>query len=320
LSFILLASVFTIVIAKENQTNNNGEGLSTNVVSQENDTNNIEDKNIENMGTDNVEIINERQIPNNESDGLKNLTSSEIKAFFRLTRVTTGLGFVIKDDKSDAQFFRGTWIVRKSVEKPKNTESINNTNIKTRRFGFVTIGVREEKETFRMSVENATEEKIIFKLLNKEGNIAGNLELTPKRYKRITLWFGTLTINSGNYTGEWSVTASARTKIIKSKIERPSRWNIFAFGERRKAALEDKIQERMFEKEGMKKFGESIRGKRLSEISKDKRIAVINRANKRINKEISKEKRILKDRKILKNKRILKERELNHNNINDSLQ
>ncbi len=319
LSLILLASVFTIVIAQENQINKGSENQSSNEISQEDNTIEIEDQNMQDMGTNNVEVVSENQIGNNESDDLENLTNSEKKAFFRLTRLTTGLGFVIKTDKSDAQFFRGSWIVRKSAEKPRNAENINNTKIKIRRFGFITIGVREKKERFKIKIENATEEKIIFKLLNKKGDISGNLELTPKKYKSITLWFGTLNINSGNYIGEWSITASAKTKIIKSRIERPSKWNIFAFKERRKAILEDKIQERMFEKEGMKKFGKEIRGKRLSEISKDRRVAVINRVNKIIDKNRLRGKRILKDRRILEDEKRLREKEIKQNRINNSL-
>ena len=277
-----------IVIAKKNQTNDSGN-VSINIVSQKNYVNQTEDKNIENLGTNKVEVVGEEEIEKENSTGLENMTAHEKNAFFRLTKVTTGIGFIIKEDKSDAQFFRGTWIVRKSAEKPKNAKDINSSKITTRRFGFVIVGIGDGKERFRIRVENATEEKIVFRLSDRNDTNIGSLELMPKIYNEITLWFGTLTLNSGNYIGNWSITASARTKIIKPLIRRPSRWNIFAFGERRKAALEEKIQERMFEREGMKKFAEEIRGKKLADISKDKRMDILDRASRIREKRVSRE-------------------------------
>ncbi len=250
LTFILLVSV-----------------LPLNILAQEDNIGEIDV-----IETSEIEVVGEDEIEDEEEiEELEEITEDEKGAIFRLSRVTTAGGFIMKDDESDAQFFRGRWIVRRFVEKADNLADVDENNIKTNRFGFVVIGVGNEKEKFKIRLKENSEEEVIFNLLNREGENAGELKLTPKKYERITLWFGTLTLNSGNYNGEWSITAVAKTKIIIPKIIRPSRWNIFAFKERREAELKERLQEKILEKEKLGEFAKRIKGKNLRDLDETER-------------------------------------------------
>lgn len=201
----------------------------------------------------------------------------ERKSMFTITRVTVGEGFVMKDDESDAEFFRGTWIVKRFINKTANLEDIENQQIESKKFGFVVIGVAEEKEKFKIEMTDFSEESVTFDLKEKTGTVVGNMEIKPKRYNRITLWFGSLTLDSGEYMGVWSVTAVSKTKIVKPEIKKISAWKVFAVKQRKEAKIKEKLQERMFEREGIGEFAKEQKGKDISELEKDKRNIVIDK-------------------------------------------
>ncbi len=244
------------------------------------------------IGSGEVEIIEEDEVSQEiedaeEASEITKTTEEEKKAIFRLTKVTTGRGFVMKDDESDAQFFRGTWIVRRIIEKPlipEDLAEIKGNAIKSKRFGFIVIGTGKEKEKFGIRIKNFSEDKVLFDLIDKNGNLAGSMEITPKRYEKITLWFGNINLDSGNYAGKWLVTAVSKTIILKPRIERPPIWNIFAFKQRREAALKEKLQEKLFEREGLGAFVKAHKKelRDLKNLSKEKRKIQIERRMKRI--------------------------------------
>ena len=202
---------------------------------------------------------------------VEEIEEAEKKAMFGITHVTIGTGFVMKSDESNAEFFRGTWIVKRLIPKTNNLEDAENAEIESKKFGFVVIGVAEEKEKFRLEMTEFTEENVKFDLKDKTGAIVGSLEIKPKKYERITLWFGTLVLDAGNHIGSWSITAATKTRIIKPEIKRPPIWNIFAFKARREAAIKEKLQEKMFKREGLAEFAKENKGKDFKEIKKEER-------------------------------------------------
>ncbi len=284
LSLFLLASIFAAgIIAEEDGT------LSSNVVSVEVDGGEV-------IASDEVEILAEDELEEalpeydediDELEEVKEAEEMEKEAIFYITRVTVGTGFIMKEDESDAEFFRGVWVVRRFSKGVSDLDNPNEGGIVSKRFGYVVVGVKDEKERFKLEMVNFSSESVMFSLLDKEGNVAGSLSIKPKRYDRITLWFGDLSINSGAYAGEWGVTAVSKTKIIKPQIVKPSKWNIFAFKKRKEAALKEKLQERLLEEEGLGDFVRENKGKlgNIRKIEAGKRIVRVERA-KRIRERI----------------------------------
>ena len=64
---------------------------------------------------------------------------------------------------------------------------------------------------------------------------------------------------------------------IKPKIRKPPVWNIFAFKQRSEAAIKERVQEKIFEREGLGEFIKENREKNLEKLSESKRTAVINK-------------------------------------------
>ena len=258
ISLILLMGLFTVGFVVAEETSDSDDIL------EESDV----------MSSDELEVLEEDEVEDElpeYDDDLEDIEESERENIFKLTHVTIGTGFVMKSDESDAQFFRGTWVVRRLIPKTENLEEIEKANIESKKFGFVVIGVAEEKEKFRIEMAEFTETNVKFDVKDKTGTIVGSLEITPKKYERITLWFGTLTLDSGSYAGSWSVTAATKTRMIKPRIRRPPRWNLFAFKQRREAEIQERAQERIFEREGLGEFARENKGKDFREITKEKR-------------------------------------------------
>lgn len=278
LSLLLLAGVFVshIVTAQadaEVTESISGEAISEESVAEEIDV----------ISSNEIEVIDEEQLtgelPEYKEDVEipQEIQEAEKKATFGITHVTIGTGFVITSDESNAEFFRGIWAVKRLLHANTSKEA-ENAEIESKRFGFVAIGVGDKKERFKLEAKDFSEESISFDLKDKTGNVAGTLLLKPKKYERLTLWFGELILDSGNYVGTWSVTAIAMTKIIRPKIARPVIWNIFAGGQRKKAVISEKIQERLFEKEGMGKFIKEKAAKNLIKVKKAERTFIVKKA------------------------------------------
>ena len=234
------------------------------------------------ISSDEVEILEEEEVDEvlpeyEEVEEPEEVKEAEKRAIFGLTRVTIGEGFVVKDDESDAEFFRGIWVVKRLIERTGNLEEAENQEIKSKKFGFVVIGVAEEKEKFRLEMTDFSEESIKFDLKDNTGAVVGSMEIKPKRYPRLTLWFGSLTLNSGSYAGTWDVTAVSKTKVIKPRIKRAGWWNIFAFRQRRETKIKEKLEEKLFEREGLGKFIRENKGRDLRKIKREKRKVVIDR-------------------------------------------
>jgi len=277
--------------------------FATSVFAQENEVEIVSEEVTEStdvLSSDEVEVFEEEEIgeelPETEED-IKEIEEEEgieeieKRAMFGITRVTIGEGFVVKDDDSDAQFFRGVWIVKKFIERTANLEDIENREIEKKDFGFVVIGIAEEKEKFRIEMAEFIEESVKFNLKDNTGNVVGNMEIKPKKYRKITLWYGDLTLNSGKYLGTWDITAVSKTKIVKPRIERPAAWNIFALRKRREAKIKEEIQQRILENEGLGEFARAIKGKDLSKLEENERIIAVN-TEERIRERIEAKQRI----------------------------
>ncbi|MGD9276629.1 MAG: hypothetical protein PVJ67_05635 [Candidatus Pacearchaeota archaeon] len=204
------------------------------------------------IGSDDVEVLDDLEAADDFEEIEEIIPEEEMPEdnVLRIRQVTYGRGFIVKDDESNADIFRGLWVADRIVEDSTITDAAS-AEITTKKFGYVMLGAGERHEKFRLEKSEFTDEQITFNLLDSDGNSAGTLVLKPKKYTYIKLWFGTLTLTSGNYAGTWSVSAIARTRIVKPRIVKPSRWNIFAAAQRRRAEVHEQIQERLLEKEGL---------------------------------------------------------------------
>lgn len=253
----LIVSLFAVsVIAQSNDSVNsisvNSEDTGLNINSED-VFNTLESGEIDIVTKDNKEVID--NVTSEVLDEIeKEIEVGNGNSIFGMSQVTIGEGFILNDDESNAEFFKAIWVLKKFVKDVPDTENVSEVKIGQKDIGYVIIGRGDSKERFKVEFKNYdfNSSKIIFDLFNKDKNFVGTLEIKSKRYDRITLWFGTLILdnNSGDYVGTWKVTAVSKSKIIKSKIDRPSSWNIFAFKSRRDAKFKEHIQERLFEDEG----------------------------------------------------------------------
>lgn len=204
------------------------------------------------IGSDDVEVLDDLEASDDFQEIEEILSEEEMpeEDVLRIRQITYARGFIVKDDESNADVFRGLWIADRLVEDTEVTD-VQNANITSRKFGYVMLGAGGRHEKFRLEMDEFTDEQVTFNLLDSNGNSAGTLMLKPKKYTYIKLWFGKLTVNSGNYAGEWSVSAIAKTRIVKPKIVKPSKWNIFANAQRKRAEIHEQIQKRLLEKEGL---------------------------------------------------------------------
>ena len=247
------------------------------------------------IGSDYVEILDELELEesNLEIEEILEEDDMEDDSFFKIRQVTYAKGFIVKEDDSDADVFRGLWIVERMIEET-DTTSVEEAEIKSRKFGYVLLGAGERREKLKLELTEFGEDFAMFNLLDKEGNVVGLLDLKPKKYERIKLWFGTITIKSGNYEGTWDVSSIAKTKIIRPKIEKPSIWNIFARGQRQRAEIQERVEEILLEREGLDKDAisevrqnfEGIQEKRIVEINRAKRIKDMPRVADAITKKV----------------------------------
>ena len=256
------------------------------VIAEETNGEDIESSDV--VSSDEVEVLEEEEIedilPDLEEE-LAELKKTEVEdaergAIFKITHVTISEGFILSGDESNAEFFRGFWSVRRFIEKAESSQDIENKAIKSKKVGSVVIGAGPKKEIFKLEMIDFDSDGASFDLKNKDNEVIGSLDITPKRYDRITLWFGKLSIDSGAYVGKWSVTAAVKTKIIKPRIKRPAAWNIFAFNKRKEANIKEKAQEKILEREGLGKFAKEISGKNLKDINKKERKVVINKVKR----------------------------------------
>ena len=123
LSLILLISVFAI-----------------NIVFAQEDDSTIEDVEEEDiLDSDEVEVEEEIEDETVEEledvDEPEEVEEAEKRAVFWLTHVTIGTGFVMSENEENAEFFRGTWVVKRLIEKTEESEDAEKKEIKTHKFG-----------------------------------------------------------------------------------------------------------------------------------------------------------------------------------------
>lgn len=279
LLFLLLTSAFfSIAIAQENETSSDSDDILY-------EEGIIEETDI--LEPDVVEILEEDEIeesiPEYEEDIAdipEDIKEAERRAFYKITHVTIGNGFVMKEDESNAVFFRGMWLVTRIIEKPVDLKDAEMAKIESKKFGFIVLGSGENKQRYRIEIKSFDDESAEFDVKTIEGETIGTLLLNPKRYETLTLWFGNLKLDSGNYPGEWRVTAISRTKIIKPKIKKPPVWNIFAFKSRKEAAIKERLQERVFEREGLGDFIKEKANQDFKKMGKIERRRIVNTKTK----------------------------------------
>lgn len=234
------------------------------------------------IGSDEIEIIDEEEENEDEEESdleeIEELIEEEIKEekdhFYKIKKITQAKGFIISTNGEQAEFFKGKWIVRKFIE--ENTNDIENAEVKTKSYGTISLGHANLKKHYKLELVIFDDEGIEFNVYNREKTKVGTLFLQPKKYDSITLWYGDLVLDSGNYIGSWSITATAKTQIVKSKINKPSRWNIFARSQRKNAILKEKFEEKLLDEEGLSEFTREHKGKDIKKIEIKKRTFKIN--------------------------------------------
>jgi len=287
--FFTLVLLFALIISNLaiSQSNDSQGADEVNKIISENNL--LEETDV--VSSNEVEVTEPEILSQDIGEELKDAgVLEEIKVQNSITHLTIAEGFIITSDKSKAELFRGLWLVKKFIES-NDLNSINESKIGKKKWGFVEISKGNKKEKFKLEIKEFSNQSLRFELKNMQGNPAGNLFIQSKEYERLTLLFGNLTINSGDYAGMWDVTAISKTKIIKPRIEKPKAWNIFAFGKKKKAEIAEKIQQKLFEDEGLKNITQEKIMQKLEALKERERTFEVNR-EEIIKKRIEKLKKI----------------------------
>lgn len=237
LSVLLVLGTFSLVISEENSVS--GTASDETIVESvgELSATDISD-------SESVEVIEEYEaiLP---TEGV----SENIKIPY-LKNVTSAHGWVVKSDNTNAQFLSGMWAtgisysfsldslvrirnkypedpakIHEELKKLDKTGKINQFSV-----GRLNIGSSPNIERFKLIKKEITDTRAVFyvtpissslKDFNQtdlETKSVGVLDLTKNSYPSINLWTGKLILNSGDYSGEWSVSMASKTKVFIKKI------------------------------------------------------------------------------------------------------
>ncbi len=165
-------------------------------------------------------------------------------------KVSIANGFVINEAGAAAERILGMWVSARYVSADKDVikelrrtyknqsaklkdeiAKLKTESITAVAAGKISVGTSPNAERFKIVKKEFTNTSASFYVLPIAQNIAelkdatdetissksvGTLKLDATKYPHLTLWKGTLTLNSGAYAGTWSVTAFSHLKEIKA--------------------------------------------------------------------------------------------------------
>lgn len=181
------------------------------------------------------------------------IAPTETKKVRGLKRATLGRGWAVKSDDSAAEYLRASWVggfvaevplsemkrIREEYKGDREKIAEELRKLKTEKTwvstGRLHVGLGRLIENFKLMKKEITGEKAVFYVLPISANLkeldetslhsrsVGTLELDKKKYPHLTLWSGSLSLSSGEYSGDWKVSISSATKnfnkpIVASKV------------------------------------------------------------------------------------------------------
>ncbi len=170
-----------------------------------------------------------------------------------MKKVTLTEGWIVSKNNSNAQILTGLWISgtyakanASQVKQTRDQNKGNKTKIKEElkkistetillAHGRIHIGFGSDMEKFRLFKKGITNNSASFYVIPINNNAAdeneaknlsiGIFEVTNKKYPSLTLWNGKLVINSGKYSGEWTVSTASKTKLLKKVAKGEEKQN-----------------------------------------------------------------------------------------------
>lgn len=88
--------------------------------------------------------------------------------------------------------------------------------------GKLALGAGKDNQKFKLSLASSSDSSLVFNVFSissdgKEGRTqVGTLTLTAKDYAEMTLWTGSLVLNSGTNAGTYSVSLASKSGLMKS--------------------------------------------------------------------------------------------------------
>ncbi len=165
-----------------------------------------------------------------------------------IARVTVGEGFVVKSDNTEAKRIAALWVSSRYVsidpatvknlrqqykgQPAKLKEEITKLatdKVVAKATGRLRVGFGKNGENFKLLKKEFTNTSVSFYVLPITQNLpelkdssdeeisakaVGTLTLDATKYPSLTVWKGTLTLNSGTHAGTWSATATSHSRVI----------------------------------------------------------------------------------------------------------
>lgn len=160
--------------------------------------------------------------------------------------LTLAEGWAISNDNSKAEAITGLWLAGNyldvSADKVKEVRQQNkgdkakikeelqklSGNVVSFSTGNLELGQGKDKEKFKLVKKDMTNTSVSFYVLpvnekrflnssDAASAAVGTLTLDKKQYPDLTLWTGSLVLNSGNNAGTWNVELASKTKAVKSQ-------------------------------------------------------------------------------------------------------
>lgn len=167
------------------------------------------------------------------------------------TKVNLGSGWGLTTDNKNAEMMRIVWATKSyksgeaQIKNKSNVIKKDNSNVSYSSFGRFFISISGHMEKFKLVKKEISDNRVSFYVLpvnkgyigSEEAKNAsiGTLTLNKKQYTHMVLWNGKLTLDSGNYVGDWSVSLASKTRIYAKqstpkdneepkKVEKVSFW------------------------------------------------------------------------------------------------
>lgn len=168
--------------------------------------------------------------------------------YLGIARATVGEGFVVKSDNTEARRISAFWVssryisidpaaVKQLREQYKGQPAklkeeiakLATDKVVAKAIGRLKVGFGNKGENFKLLKREFTNTSVSFYVLpitqdlpalkdssdeEISAKAVGTLVLEATKYPSLTLWKGTLTLNSGNNAGTWSVTATSNSKVV----------------------------------------------------------------------------------------------------------
>lgn len=169
-----------------------------------------------------------------------------------IARLTVGDGYVIKSDSTAAEKLRGFWVSARyiSVDPAKVKEirdlykgqpakireelaKLATDKVVLKATGRIAVGLGAGTEKFKILKKEFTNTSARFYVLpitedlgalkdatdaDISAKAVGELQMSATKYPHLTVWQGTLTLNSGNFAGTWTVSLSTHLRLAAKKL------------------------------------------------------------------------------------------------------